>query len=48
MRLGQLLQHAALHGVHHRGQSALRLRLLGYAPGNFDILSWPKAFIPAA
>jgi uncharacterized damage-inducible protein DinB len=26
------------HGVHHRGQAALLLRLLGHAPGNFDML----------
>jgi uncharacterized damage-inducible protein DinB len=38
LRLGELLQHAAIHGVHHRGQIALLLRLLGYTPGNFDIL----------
>jgi uncharacterized damage-inducible protein DinB len=38
MLLGSLLQHAALHGVHHRGQVALLLRSLGYAPGNFDLL----------
>ena len=38
MRLGYLMQHAAVHGVHHRGQVALLLRMLGYAPGNFDIL----------
>ncbi len=37
MPLGTLLQHAANHGVHHRGQVALLLRLLGYAPGNLDI-----------
>ena len=36
--LGELMQHAATHGVHHRGQVALLLRLLGYTPGNFDIL----------
>lgn len=38
LRLGELMQHAGLHGVHHRGQIALLLRLLGYTPGNFDIL----------
>ena len=38
MPLGELMQHAANHGVHHRGQVALLLRLLGYAPGDFDIL----------
>jgi uncharacterized damage-inducible protein DinB len=36
--LGALLQHGAIHGVHHRGQVALLLRSLGYAPGNFDML----------
>ena len=38
MPLGELMQHAANHGVHHRGQVALLLRLVGYTPGNFDIL----------
>src|SRR2546425_7147022 len=38
MPLGELMQHAANHSVHHRGQVSLLLRLLGYAPGNFDIL----------
>lgn len=38
MSLGELMQHAAIHAVHHRGQVALLLRLLGYTPGNFDIL----------
>jgi uncharacterized damage-inducible protein DinB len=38
MPVGELLQHAANHGVHHRGQVALLLRLLGYAPDNFDLL----------
>jgi uncharacterized damage-inducible protein DinB len=36
--LGPLLQHGAIHGVHHRGQVALLLRALGYTPGNFDVL----------
>jgi uncharacterized damage-inducible protein DinB len=38
MALGELMQHAATHGVHHRGQVALLIRLLGYTPGNFDML----------
>jgi uncharacterized damage-inducible protein DinB len=38
MPMGELLQHAANHGVHHRGQVSLLLRLLGYDPENFDIL----------
>ena len=38
--LGDLMSHAAIHGVHHRGQVALLLRSLGYAPGNFDMLSY--------
>lgn len=38
MALGELMQHAAVHGIHHRGQIALLLRLHGYAPGNFDML----------
>lgn len=38
MPIGDLLQHAAIHGVHHRGQVALLLRLLGHAPGNFDVI----------
>jgi uncharacterized damage-inducible protein DinB len=38
MKLGDLMHHAAIHGVHHRGQVALLLRLLGHPPGNVDIL----------
>jgi uncharacterized damage-inducible protein DinB len=38
MPVGELLQHAATHGVHHRGQVTLLIRLLGYTPGNIDML----------
>lgn len=36
--LGELMHHAANHAVHHRGQVALLLRMLGYTPGNVDLL----------
>jgi uncharacterized damage-inducible protein DinB len=36
--VGELLQHGAVHAVHHRGQVALLLRMLGHAPGDFDLL----------
>ena len=42
LRLGDLMQHAALHAVHHRGQCSLLLRALGYAPGNFDFLDYAE------
>jgi uncharacterized damage-inducible protein DinB len=35
--VGELMQHAAMHAAHHRGQVALLLRTLGYVPGNFDM-----------
>jgi uncharacterized damage-inducible protein DinB len=38
MQLGCLMLHAAIHGVHHRAQAALLMRMLGYEPGNFDML----------
>ncbi|MFW6201798.1 MAG: DinB family protein, partial [Gemmatimonadota bacterium] len=38
MPLGELLHHAAMHGVHYRGQVAVLLRELGHVPGNVDIL----------
>lgn len=38
MPLGELMQHAVNHNVHHRGQVSLLLRMLGHTPGNFDIL----------
>ena len=38
MTLGELMCHAANHGVHHRGQVALLLRMLGHAPGDVDLL----------
>jgi uncharacterized damage-inducible protein DinB len=36
--LGYLLQHGAIHAVHHRGQVALLLRMIGYTPGIFDLV----------
>jgi uncharacterized damage-inducible protein DinB len=40
MPLGELLHHATVHGIHHRGQVGLLLRQLGFAPGNVDILMY--------
>jgi uncharacterized damage-inducible protein DinB len=33
-----LLEHAAIHAVHHRGQVSLLMRMLGVAPGNYDLV----------
>jgi uncharacterized damage-inducible protein DinB len=38
MRVGDLLHHVVIHGIHHRGQVALLLRELGVTPGNIDFL----------
>ena len=38
MSLLKMLHHSATHGVHHRGQIALMLRMLGFAPGNVDLV----------
>jgi uncharacterized damage-inducible protein DinB len=38
MSIGEMLHHSAIHNVHHRGQIALLLRMLGHVPGNFDVL----------
>lgn len=36
--LGEMMQHAANHNAHHRGQVSLMLRMLGHTPGNVDQL----------
>ena len=38
--LGDLMLHAALHAMHHRGQAALLLRMLGYVPGGLEFLPY--------
>lgn len=38
MPVGELMQHAANHSIHHRGQVALLLRMLGQEPGYIDML----------
>ena len=36
--IGDMLHHAAMHNIHHRGQATLLVRALGHTPGNVDIL----------
>lgn len=38
MTVAEMMSHAMVHGVHHRGQVAMMLRQLGHVPGNFDLL----------
>ncbi|HXG92821.1 MAG TPA: DinB family protein [Blastocatellia bacterium] len=38
LSLQEMLQHAANHNVHHRGQVSMILRMMGHAPGNVDLL----------
>jgi uncharacterized damage-inducible protein DinB len=36
--MADFLTHSITHAAHHRGQAALLVRALGYAPGNFDYM----------
>ena len=38
MSVGEVLHHAAIHSIHHRGQVVLLFRALGHAPENIDML----------
>lgn len=42
LAVGELMQHAMIHAVHHRGQVSLLLRELGFTPGNFDMLMYDE------
>jgi len=37
-QMGELLQQPVFHAVHHRGQVAMLVRMLGVTPGNFDFV----------
>jgi len=43
LSLGEILQHAATHAIHHRGQVSLLLRALGQPPGDVDLLLYYAA-----
>jgi uncharacterized damage-inducible protein DinB len=47
MTRADLLQHAAIHAAHHRGQIALLVRELGGEPGGFDFLIYGSEAPPA-
>ncbi|HLG15787.1 MAG TPA: DinB family protein [Blastocatellia bacterium] len=38
--LGELMEHAANHNVHHRGQVSMMLRMMGHAPADVDLLMY--------
>lgn len=38
--LGEMMEHAANHGVHHRGQVSFMLRMLGQSPKDIDLLMY--------
>jgi uncharacterized damage-inducible protein DinB len=47
MARGDLLQHAAIHAAHHRGQIALLVRELGGEPDGFDFVVYGMKASPA-
>lgn len=40
--VGEILLHVLLHGAHHRGQIALRLRDAGEEPVNIDLITFVR------